>query len=97
MLSFLKEASISDDTIEEILTNFPYDIVIALDNNKKECLKIIELFKKIGITNIEDLLIYESYIFLKSYNRITDKLANCVVSKFVEEVNDDYAYIEKLI
>ena len=56
MLDFLKEGNIKDDTIKYINDNFSNDDIMALCDNRDECLKIINILKRIGITNIDDLL-----------------------------------------
>lgn len=95
MLDFLKNANISDATISYINNNFSSNDIIALSDNSDECLKIISYFRKIGLTRIEDLLINETYIFLKLYNRLIDKLSKYDIVSLVNDVNEDYTCIEK--
>ena len=95
MLDFLKGTNISNDTINYIKSNFSKNDIMALSDNRDECLRIISYFENIGIIKIDDLLIYETYIFLKLYNRVIDKLSNYNIKTFIEDVNEDYINIEK--
>lgn len=97
MLDFLKEGNISDKTIRYINDHFSSNDIMALCANCEECLKIINMFKKIGIINIDELLINETYIFLKLSNRVYDKLFKNDIVSLVNEVNEDYTSIENYI
>lgn len=97
MLDFLKDANISYTTINYINNNFSSNDIIALADNQDECIKTISLFKELGFKNIEELLINETYIFLKLSNKISDKLSRYDISTLIDDVNEDYTYIEKII
>lgn len=97
MLDFLKEGNIKDETIKYIDDNFSNNDIMALCDNREECLKIISMLDKIGIINVDDLLINETYIFLKLANRVYDKLIKYDIVSVVNEVNEDYIAIEKYI
>ena len=97
MLDFLKKENISEITINYLEENSSSNDIMALRDNNYECLKIISYFKEIGITNIDELLMYETYIFLKLSARVVDKLSECDIDIFVNEVNEDYTNIEKYI
>ena len=97
MLDFLKEADISDATIDYILNNFSNNDLMSLVDNEEECLKTISLLRKLGIENIEDLLMYESYVFMKLSNRVLEEMSKYDISQIVLEINDDYSYIEKIV
>ena len=97
MLDFLNKAGISEETIKYMNENFSGNDKIALFDNQKECLKTILLLKNLKIINIEDLLRYEAYIFLKSSDDIYYKLSKNDLTKVVEEINNDYAIIEEYI
>lgn len=97
MLDFLKDANISYTIINYINNNFSSNDIIALADNQDECIKTISLFKELGFKNIEELLINETYIFLKLSNKISDKLSRYDISTLIDDVNEDYTYIEKII
>lgn len=97
MLDFLRSANISDFAVNYIEDNFSNVELAALVDNSNECLKIISYFRRIGIIQIDNLLMYETYIFLKLYNRVMDSLSKYDISTFVNDVNDDYVCIENYI
>ena len=97
MLDFLKKANISDSTIDYIKETFPSSTVANLEDSQEECLKTISLFRKLGIKEIEELLKYETYIFVKLTNEIADRLSKYNIKEVVEEINEDYVSIEKYI
>lgn len=97
MLDFLKEANITDTTINYIYNNFSSNDIMALSDNATECLKIMLYLKTIGITTIEDLLVNETYIFLKLYNRVVYTLSKQNILTLVDDINNDYTAIEKYI
>ena len=97
MLDFLKKANISDATIRYINENFSSNNIMALSDNSEECLKIISYFRKIGINNIDNLLIDETYIFLKLFDIVTNKFSEYNLNILVNDINEDYMNIEKYI
>ena len=97
MLGFLKKAAVSEETINYMRQNFSKTNIITLSDNEEECLKNIYLLKSFKIMNIEDLLRYETYIFFKSADRVYYELSKHNIAKVVEEVNEDFAAIEKYI
>ena len=97
MLDFLQKENISKETIDIIYNRLDSNVITALIDNKEECLKIINYLKNIGINNIEDLLIYETYIFLKLSGRVKDSLKKHDLNTLVNDINEDYSMIENYI
>ena len=97
MLDFLKVAKISDTTIDYMYNNFSSNDIMSLSDNANECLKIILYLKTLGIIPIEDLLVNETYIFLKLYNRVENTLSKYDILTLVDDINNDYTTIEKYI
>ncbi len=97
MLDFLKMLNISDDTINYINDNFSNNDIMALYDNSNECIQTITYFRKIGLTVIEELLIYEPYIFLKLFNEVIEHISKYDIISLVDDVNGDYTHIEKYI
>lgn len=97
MLDFLRDLNISYETINYMNDTLSTNEIMALKDNKKECLKIIALFNGMGIDNVEDLLINETYIFLKTSNRVFNELSKHDIKEIIKEVNEDYASIEDYI
>ena len=64
--------------------------------NQEECIKIIEYLRKIGITCINELLIYEIDLFKKDLDYIIKKISKFNIPVFVNIVNDEYTAIENI-
>ena len=58
MIDFLKDANITDDTIIEIMKNNNEASLFNLSCNDEDAIQIINYMRGIGITNIDELLIY---------------------------------------
>ena len=97
MVDFLKKVGVSDETINYINKNFSTDSISALSDNEEECINIITLLKTMGIINIEDLLIYETYIFYKSSDEIYYELSKHNLPDIAKEIINDYSKIEEYI
>lgn len=97
ILDFLKKVNISDQTINYLKENLNVNILDALNDNQTEVLKIISLFKTIGLIPIEELLMYESHIFLKSSKRVYSELLKYDIPTIVDEINEDYFLIENYL
>ena len=97
MLDFLQKENISNETIDIIYNKLPSNVIETLIDNEEECLKIIKLLKSIGIKNIEDLLIYETYIFLKLSGRVADSIKEHDINTLVNDINEDYSSVENYI
>ncbi len=92
-MDFLIDLNIKKDTIENIKKLKGNNIEIDIKSNKEEITNIINYFKKLGINNIDELLIYELDTFFQDYDYIKEN----ITSNTVEQINDDYTYIENLI
>lgn len=97
MIDFLKQVEISDENLKLLYKQYSSNDLISLNSNSKECLKIIEFFKMIGISNIEELLINEMYVFCKLSNEIVSKFRRYNITTLVEAINNDYTIIESVI
>ena len=97
MLDFLQKENISKETIDIIYNRLDSNVITSLIDNEEECIKIINLLKDIGINNIEDLLMYETYIFLKQSGRVKDSLKEHDLNTIVNDINEDYSMVEKYI
>ena len=94
MMDFLIICGIKKDTVERILEN-PSN-AFDLEANKKECIKIILYLKFIGITNIDDLILYKQHIFLKTKDKILNLFEKHNTKEMVKLINEDYNNIDLL-
>lgn len=94
MISFLKKYGIQNDTIEKMLENNSNSYLYDLNSNEEECCKIIEYLLSIGITNIDDLLLYECDLFLKNKKQVEIAFSKYNLNEIVELINTDYNEID---
>ena len=95
MIDFLNEC-VDINTINEIKNNNNENILSDIECNKEDCLKIINYFKELGITCIDNLLIYELDVFKYPFDEIIKKFGKFNIPMFVSVINDDYAAIENI-
>lgn len=93
MIDFLKKVDINDDTIKKLNNELEDFTLSNLKSNDRNCLGIILYLKKIGIKNIDDLLLYKTDWFLyttkgfiEKFNKRKDELINKIS-------NDNYLEI----
>lgn len=94
MLDFLKECNISSNSIDRLLKEKYPSELYDLESNKKECTKIINYLKEIGITNIEELLVNKTELFYKTKRYIENKLSRYDQKIYVNLISDDYNKID---
>lgn len=93
MIDFLKDCNVDDDTLEEMYKKYSTEL-FDLNCNKREIVKIIEYLRNLGITNVSDLLVYETGLFYKSLNWIENKFSSIDTVDLVSKINDNYEEIE---
>ena len=90
-MDYLIELGIDSSTIDEIIENNGSGIVLSFENNRENIINIINYFNDIGIFNIDELLIYETDVFLESFDSIKKR----ITKDLVNYINDDYIFVEK--
>ena len=96
MIDFLNDIGITFDTIKKIEKFNNNSSLFEIANNKEECIKIIDYLKELGITCIDELLIYEIDLFKKDLDYIIKKISKFNIPVFVNIVNDEYIAIENI-
>lgn len=94
MIDFLKDANITDDTIIEIMKNNNEASLFNLSCNDEDAIQIINYMRGIGITNIDELLIYRIDIFFITFEQFIKRLSKFNIPALVNHINDDYANID---
>ena len=94
MIDFLKDANITDDTIIEIMKNNNEASLFNLSCNDEDAIQIINYMRGIGITNIDELLIYRIDIFFLTFEQFIKRLSKFNIPALVNHINDDYANID---
>ncbi len=97
-MKFLNELNLDEIIINDIIEHNGDAITTDLDSNYHNVKTNYELLKYLGIKCFEQLLIYEIDIFLID----TDVLKNSLekinnIKDFIDNVNEDFFYIENLI
>ena len=94
MIDFLKDANITDDTIIEIMKNNNEASLFNLSCNDEDAIQIINYMRGIGITNIDELLIYRIDTFFITFEQFIKRLSKFNVPILVNLINDNYANID---
>lgn len=94
MIDFLKDANITDDIIIEIMKNNNEASLFNLSCNDEDAIQIINYMRGIGITNIDELLIYRIDIFFITFEQFIKRLSKFNVPILVNLINDNYANID---
>ena len=94
MIDFLKDANITDDTIIEIMKNNNEASLFNLSCNDEDAIQIINYMRGIGITNIDELLIYRIDIFFITFEQFIKRLSKFNDPILVNLINDNYANID---
>lgn len=94
MIDFLKAADISDDVLIEMIKNNDETAIYDLSCNDEDAIEIIKYMKNIGITNIEELLIYRIDIFFLTFEQFIKRLSKFNIPALVNHINENYANID---
>ena len=94
MIDFLKDAGISNNVLVEMIKNNTETSIFDLSCNDEDAIEIIKYMRNIGITNIEELLIYRIDIFFLTFEQFIKRLSKFNIPALVNHINDDYANID---
>jgi len=94
MIDFLK-GYISPNAMKELSNKYPSQL-FNLNCNQKECIKIIEYLKELGITNVEELLLNRIELFYEIKNDLEKMFLKHNIPNLVQKINDDYMEIDIL-
>ena len=92
MTDFLVIAGISIDTINDLKEN--KDLLFELYSNKSEFIAICNYLRKIGIKDIDGLVLYKPYMFLETESSISYCFGKFDIKDIVNNVNDDILNID---
>ncbi len=94
MIDFLKDAGISNNVLVEMIKNNTETSIFDLSCNDEDAIEIIKYMRNIGITNIDELLIYRIDIFFLTFEQFIKRLSKFNIPALVNHINDDYANID---
>ena len=94
MIDFLKNVCISDDILIEMLKNNNEADIFDLSCNEEDAINIIKYMRNIGITNIDELLIYRIDIFFLTFEQFVKRLSKFNIPALVNLISEDYTNID---
>ena len=94
MIDFLKNVGISNDVLVEMIKNNDETAIFDLSCNDEDAIEIIKYMRNIGVTNINELLIYRIDIFFLTFEQFIKRLSKFNIPALVNHINDDYANID---
>ena len=68
--------------------------IFDLSCNDEDAIEIIKYMRNIGVTNIDELLIYRIDIFFLTFEQFIKRLSKFNIPALVNHINDDYANID---
>lgn len=94
MIEFLKKCGISAEVVGEISKINSSANIYNFVCNQDEVIKIIDFLKSIGVTCIDELLIYRMDLFFSSLEEFKNLFSEHDLGTFVNEINNDYTVID---
>ena len=95
-MKYLTNLGIKEETLDKIIKQNGDAIELSIECNEENITNIILFLKKIGIQNIDYLLIYEFDIFLTDFEIIKSKLMECS-NEIIDTINNDFTFIEEIL
>lgn len=96
MLDFLRKYNISEDVIKKIEKENSSANIYNFNCNEEEVCKIIEYLQGLGITCIDNLLIYRIDMFFSNFDSLKKKLSKYETNSLVQALNNDYSIINEI-
>ena len=94
MTDYLVVAGFSKDTIKKLEN---YDgILFSLESNKDEVIGICNYLRRIGIKDIDSIILYRPYMFLETESSINYFFNKFNLEDIVNKINDDYSNVDLL-
>lgn len=94
MIDFLKNVGISNDVLVEMIKNNDETAIFDLSCNEEDAINIIKYMRNIGITNIDELLIYRIDIFFLTFEQFVKRLSKFNIPALVNLISEDYTNID---
>ena len=94
MVNYLIMNGISKNTVD-VLKNRTSEMH-SLELNQDECIKIIVYLRFLGITCIDDILLYRPELFLCTKEEVVEMFEQKGIRTIVEEINSNYENVDML-
>lgn len=96
-MDFLKELGISDNVVKGLYEIYDEEAIDLILSNELNIIDSIVFLKKIGVNNIEKILLYKMPLFFwgdKKLKKIMERNNNLSIE--VDRINNDYKYVDVL-
>lgn len=94
MADFLVVAGISNDTIKKLKEIS--GLMFSLESNKDEVIGICNYLRRIGIKDIDSIILYRPYMFLETVSSINYFFNKFNLEEMVSKINEDTENIDLL-
>lgn len=92
MLDFLLKVGIKEDTLDKLYNNLDESTLKLIRENYASALKTIIYMNKIGINNIDDVIIFNPDLLTKIFSKIRNKFND----KIISDINNDPSNIYEI-
>lgn len=95
-MKFLLDLGIKEKTIEGLIKKYDESVldIVKIESDNVE--EVINYFKEIGITEIDNLLIFDITIFTKDIEIVKEAFESKNISEVVPLINKDITYITNI-
>ena len=95
-MSFLLDLGIKQNTINSIKTKYDEGVIDNFRTEEDNVEEVINYFRKIGIVDIDNLLIFDLTIFTKDIDYVKECFNKHNLKEVVKSINEDITYITKI-
>lgn len=93
-MNFLLEDGFTNELIHQMKRRYDEAILDQFSLEEENVKDVIHYFQKIGIENIDVLLLNRIEVFMKDVNEVKDAFLQHNIKQVVEEINKDINYID---
>ena len=95
-MNFLLDLGIKQNTINSIKTKYDEGVIDNFRTEEDNVEEVINYFRKIGIVDIDNLLIFHLTIFTKDIDYVKECFNKHNLKEVVKSINEDITYITKI-
>lgn len=95
-MNFLLDLGIKQNTINSIKTKYDEGVIDNFRTEEDNVEEVINYFRKIGIVDIDNLLIFDLTIFTKDIDYVKECFNKHNLKEVVKSINEDITFITKI-
>ena len=95
-MNFLLDLGIKQNTINSIKTKYDEGVIDNFRTEEDNVEEVINYFRKIGIVDIDNLLIFDLTIFTKDIDYVKECFNKHNLKEVVKSINEDITYITRI-